>query len=253
MTIRKMAVQGMFYPATKEAIEQMILPYFREAKNSKIGAKEKNIHGIIVPHAGYPYSAQTAIYAYQKLSKTYTKIILLGPNHTMYVAGAVQDAHTEWETPTSIRTVHHFPELPSDTRPHQNEHALEVQLPLLEHVLSDFTITPIIIGESKKPETEQLARTLLTHYDENTLFVISTDLSHFHALDKAESIDRQIIDDITALTVDTATDACGKNPLRVAQEICRLKKWPVHFLHHSTSADATDDTSQVVGYASFWF
>lgn len=253
MTAREMAVQGMFYPATKEAIIRMIAPSFEKAEKEDTSPKENTIHGIIVPHAGYPYSAQTAIYAYQKLNQKYTNVILLGPNHTMYVTGPVQDGHEKWHTPSGKRTVHHIPEIPQDTRPHEKEHSLEVQIPLLEHVLSDFTITPLIIGDVDETKAEEIAQTLLKHYSEDTLFVISTDLSHFYSLEQAKNIDRHIIDQITTLSVDSDTDACGKNPLRVAQEICRLQDWPIHFLHHSTSADATGDVSQVVGYASFWF
>ena len=57
---------GSFYPSSPEQIENMLAVFFENASNKQ---KENNLQAIVVPHAGYVYSGQTAAEAYSCIPK----------------------------------------------------------------------------------------------------------------------------------------------------------------------------------------
>lgn len=289
LTIRKPAVAGAFYPSQKKEIEQMLNVFFKTANADenlsklKISLKNRKIHGIIVPHAGWIYSGGVAAYAYELVrDKRYKRIILLGPNHTVYIDRAVLDENQFWETPlgkvkllkektqTLLKEKYLFIQT---SGAHEREHDLEVQIPFLQYILKDnlndnhflkdnkdnsqnFEILPIIIGDMEMKELERVADCLLKDYnDEETLFVISTDLSHYQPQETAEKLDRDTIKIIETLDVEKADniDACGRNPLIVAMFLCKKLGVTPITLKYGTSGDVSGDYSGVVGYVSMVF
>ena len=272
LTIRKPAVAGMFYPSQKKEIEKMLNGFFKsvnaDEKFSRLKAnlKLKNIHGIIVPHAGWIYSGGVAAHAYELVRKANIKrVILLGPNHTVYIDRAVLDENEFWETP--MGTVKLLKEKTQGllkekylfiqtSGPHEREHDLEVQVPFLQYLFKEFDILSIIIGDMSMKELERVADCLLENYNgEETLFVISTDLSHYQPQETAEKLDRNTIKIIETIDVEKADkmDACGRNPLIIAMFLCKkLGVTPVT-LKYATSGDVSGDYSGVVGYVSMVF
>ena len=89
INVRKPVVAGMFYPARAKELEEAIKSYLSNAPKIKLNGKLK---GLVVPHAGYIYSGQTAACAYKLLQsldqEKEWKIILLGPSHYVYLQGA---------------------------------------------------------------------------------------------------------------------------------------------------------------------
>ncbi len=243
------AVSGIFYPSEEKKLKEMISHLMSLVDGEPI----TNLNGIIVPHAGYVYSGRTACHAFKLLSKRFKRVVMLGPNHAADTDRCVIDSNEYWETPLGDVPVEKIDGFEVSEVPHRKEHSIEVQVPFLQYVLNDFTIIPIIVGDIEQNTLRQYASKIieLLDSDNDTLLVVSTDLSHFHSLRTAKSVDKQTIGSIMDLKGEL--DACGENPLLLLREICRKKDWKINFLDYSTSAEASGDDRKVVGYASFWF
>ena len=249
MKTRHTVVAGAFYPANKEELESMLNKFFKNT----ITKAEKQPKAIIVPHAGYIYSGQVAAYAYALLKKyKKQKIILLGPSHNIYFNDVAADTNEYWETPLGkVKLIQsNFPKL---EQAHINEHCLEVQIPFLQTILENFEIMPLVIGDISPKE---ISKKIINILDENTLLIISSDLSHFHDYDTATHLDQNTIQAIQNLDynkMEKDGDACGKTPILTIIDIAQKLKWKCKLLNYKNSGDVTHEKSQVVGYASFAF
>ncbi len=266
-TIRPPIVAGMFYPADAKTLKNMLEQLFQSAKPAQI---QGEIVGLLSPHAGYPYSGQTAAYGYGLLhSGEYETVVIISPSHREFFDGISVYAGEAYSTPLG--------ELPVDkemrerlmkgeqiiecsNRGHREEHAIEVQLPFLQMKLGDIKILPIVIGNQVRSYCYHLAEKLGEAVKgTNTLLVASTDLSHYHPYDEAISLDNVVIDAITAFDDNCLMDilemeraeACGGGPVvSVLAASKRLGATRAEILHHCNSGDMTGDRSAVVGYVS---
>ncbi len=248
MKIRNAAVAGSFYPANKKELETMIDKFLKNVPFLDIKPKS-----LIVPHAGYIYSGQVAAHAYSLL-KNYKKqkIILLGPSHFVYFDDVAADANDYWETPLGkVKLVqNNFLKI---EEAHVNEHCLEVQLPFLQKTLENFEILPLVVGDINPKEISERMISLL---DNNTMLIISSDLSHYNDYDTAVKIDKTTTQSIQNLDYNKMAkegDACGKIPILTVVDIAQKLKWRCKLLSYKNSGDVTGNKSQVVGYASFAF
>jgi AmmeMemoRadiSam system protein B len=257
LTTRKPAVAGMFYPAGKRALKKSIRSYLQGVPDQEFQGELK---ALIVPHAGYVYSGQVAAYAFAQLKKWHdtrkskepTRIILLGPAHTLFVQGVVTDENALWDTPLG-RISAHFDGFPQNALAHTHEHCLEVEVPFLQEVLSDFHILPLLAG---KVDPEKEATRIIPLLDDNTILLISTDLSHFYDYQTATSLDTRTIEAIQQLDYESfeeVGDACGKYPVLILLEIAQKLKWECRLLKYCNSGDISDQFESVVGYAAFDF
>lgn len=164
-----------FYPGDKKELENAV----KSMLVSKI--KIENAKGIIVPHAGYAYSGYVAGAAYASLNTDKRNFIMLGPNHTGRGPAAALSADS-WKTPLGeVMTDASLAErlsktIPVDESAHRHEHSLEVQLPFLQVMRSNFTITPVCLSHLSFAAIEKLAYALL---DENSFYIASSDFIHF--------------------------------------------------------------------------
>ncbi len=248
MSVRFPSIAGMFYPAEPAALKSS-LEYVREFDS------EEKYFAIIVPHAGHAYSGKTAGEVYKKLDKNYEKVIILAPNHSVYTKKAVFDENDEWMTPIGktpiwkIKTENEA--FTTNKIVHKQEHSIEVHLPFLQTKLKKFKLLPIIIGDINEVDLNKISKEIMKYLDNKTLLIISTDLSHFLTERDAREVDNETINKILNLKDVTPEDACGSNPLKVANRIFKeLGKKP-ELVEYSTSAKTTRDTNNVVGYASF--
>jgi predicted class III extradiol MEMO1 family dioxygenase len=144
-----------------------------------------------------------------------------------------------------------------------DEHALEVQLPLLQKVLDHFTLLPIIIGEQNYDNLDTLAKALGTVlHNRNALIVASSDLSHFYDTHKAETLDSVVSNDIKNFNEDDLfahlnsgdCEMCGGGPVVATMKACKLLGADQsRVLKYRTSGDITGDQREVVGYLSAVF
>lgn len=249
---RKAAVAGYFYPADKARLIQNISHFLSQAPAP---SGDNRLKALIVPHAGYLYSGQVAAYAYSLLKNTpekWKKVIAIGPAHTLMMHTLATDANDYWETPLGRVKVLHDGFAVQESA-HIQEHCLEVQLPFLQHVLGEFQFLPLLTGKINPKDFCQAVDNILS---EDSLLLISSDLSHFYDYGTAAELDHATNQAIEALDyerMEKAGIACGKTSILMAMEIARRKGWRPRLLHYSNSGDVSQDRESVVGYASFGF
>ena len=122
------------------------------------------------------------------------------------------------------------------------EHSLEVQLPLLQCTLHDFSIVPVVFGEV---DPAAVAKKLTAFLDDDTLLLVSTDLSHYHSYDEAKTQDARTVKAICDLRADLIDDedACGHAGVVTLIDIARQKGWKAHLLDYRNSGDTFGDKS----------
>ena len=251
MSIREPVVAGTFYPAEKDVLEELIAGFLKTVPSRTLGGKLK---ALIVPHAGYSYSGQVAAHAYALLqTRTIGKrnVVLLGPSHFVPFGGVAADTHEQWKTPLGTVSLAQST-FPAMEEAHRTEHCLEVQLPFLQKTLSSFTITPLVTGDAQPHEIAEKLRPLM----DTSLFIISSDLSHYHDYATAVSNDKVTIDAILRLDNDALRgkgEACGMIPILTALELAQELKWKRTLLEYKNSGDVSGYKKEVVGYASIAF
>ena len=153
MHIRPAAVAGMFYPDDPRELRLMVNSFLQQSAHSSSIATSPKPKVLVVPHAGYVYSGQTAAAAYSLLQahgRQIKRVILLGPCHRVAVRGmALPDVHA-FATPlgsvpldiAAMEKVKALPFVSVSNIAHAQEHSLEVHLPFLQTVLEDFVLIP---------------------------------------------------------------------------------------------------------------
>jgi len=262
--IRKPVWAGKFYPGSKADLLDTIRHLTRKAEKSPLpDAPSGKLKALILPHAGYIYSGWTAAHASRVLKgRRFSKVLLLGPDHRVgFRNGAVSEAKA-WETPIGLVRLHndarslvkgsdrYKPVPESDAM----EHSLEVILPFLQVYLNRFELVPVVLGPGS---IDRIAGDLDPLLDENTLLVISSDLSHYLSYDEAVSTDRETLRTILNLSAEAFSArhnaACGRNPILVGMNLARRHGWHPQLLHYANSGDTAGGKDRVVGYAAIAF
>jgi hypothetical protein len=137
-------------------------------------------------------------------------------------------------------------------RAHAPEHSLEVHLPFLVAALGRFRLVPVVVGGATP---EQMAQLLDEVWGgEETLVVVSSDLSHFLPYAEARERDRGTAQAILALDARLEPeDACGAAPVNGLLVLARRRGLEVELLDLRNSGDTAGGRGQVVGYGSFAF
>ena len=263
MSSRQSAVAGMFYPESCNEIERYI-DQFNQALDEADYTPPTDFvsRALIVPHAGYVYSGFTANVAYRTAalnSSGIKRVIIIGPSHKVFISGASIALYERYESPCgylridlpfSTRLENEFDFLQFQPDAHQ-EHSTEVQVPFIRHYFGKIEIVEIVYGEIDYLSVSQLIDTLLE--DKNTIIVISTDLSHFHDIHKARTLDNICIRGIADLDLeqlDQGCEACGITGVKAIVNSAQSHHLTSRILDYRTSADASGDESRVVGYTS---
>jgi MEMO1 family protein len=266
-TIRKSVIAGSWYPGDPSVLRGDINGYIQNVPDR---ALEGDIVGLIVPHAGYRYSAQVAAHAYKLIQhKKYDAVILIGPSHRVAFRGVSIYGKGAYETPLGIIPVHakmadeikNLSKMIIDfPAAHLQEHSLEIQLPFLQVALGDFSLIPLVMGDQDAETCRELADAIgRVARERHVLIVASSDLSHFHNYRKAKELDDMVLrhiqdDDVEGLLDNLSHDkveACGGGPMAVM--ILAAHKLGARrslLLNYANSGDITGDKNSVVGYAS---
>ncbi len=250
--IRDPAVAGMFYPKNKKDLLELIKSLEKHVKEKHI---DKKIKGLIVPHAGYIYSGIVASTAYKALSYQYKNIhaTLIGPSHYFAFYDLVKSTYEYWRTPLGLVKVNNLLEFPDFDTAFAHEHSLEVQLPFMQYYFKNTEIFPLLA--SKVINYENIVKELESIAHE-TLFIISSDLSHYYPYDLAVEKDTKTINAILELDVEKFKkegEACGKEGIILLMKLAKIKKWKPLLLHYMNSGDVSNNKSNVVGYTSIAF
>ncbi len=274
--IRFPAVAGSFYPDNQEGVRQLVNRLLLE--NKQHGDPPK---ALIIPHAGYVFSGAVAASGYSLLNAGYINpvVFLIGASHHSLFQGAALDPHEAFQTPLGIVPLHqttnqqlalHQGVFALSGNPHRKEHSLEVQLPFIQAIYHDqFTIVPILLGAASTGELQQMATALQPFFEKpETLFVISTDLSHYPPMEIAQETDQRVIEAICTGNPEKLkktlqheanrnlpgyqTGLCGYKAVLLLQYITsRLKTARYRLVKYQNSGHSPQGSNQeVVGYAA---
>ncbi|MGD9497385.1 MAG: AmmeMemoRadiSam system protein B [Armatimonadota bacterium] len=272
--VRKPAVAGQFYPASRTELTNQIEECFLGPlgpgdlpKPRQHGPRE--IVGIISPHAGYMFSGQTAAHGYLALARDGVPevVVVVGLNHGR--GGLLSAVQTEggWMTPLGTVPIEEevaeaiatsLPGFTTDPGAFFSEHSIEVQLPFLQYIFEEALVfVPVMMAAqdiaSARAVGEAVAGAL---QDRDGVIVASTDMTHYEPASAARRKDSVLIQRIEAMDPEglvAERDArhismCGVGPVAAALTAAKaLGATRVASLAYSTSGDVMP-SDQVVGY-----
>ena len=258
--VRPAAVAGLFYAGDEAVLARDVDAALAAARPPLAPGVPK---AMIVPHAGYVYSGPVAASAYARLAPArdiVRRVVILGPCHRVPVRGLALPEARSFATPLgrvdvdadAVAALSGLPQVSQSDAAHEQEHALEVQLPFLQRVLGSFTVVPLVVGAASAHDVAQVIDRL--YGGPETLILVSSDLSHYHGYDDARAIDGATVQAILGL--DSSIDheqACGATPIGGLLDVARRRGLEAELLDVRNSGDTAGDKRRVVGYASFAF
>lgn len=280
--LREPAVAGYFYPADAYQLTKQIEKCF----TSEIGPGSlpvyapkgnRNLIGLVSPHAGYIYSGPVAAHGYKYMAGDGLpeSLVIIGPNHTGIGSGVSIFPRGTWRTP--LGTVEIDDELSNailnaseiidaDISAHRYEHSIEVQLPFLQYIYRatsrHFKFVPIVLMMQDIKTALDIGRAVykgISDVGRDAVIIASTDFTHYEPHNVAQEKDKYAIKQILNLNPAKLIEEvytrnismCGFGPVAAMLEAARLlgaKK--SYLLKYATSGDVTGDKSSVVAYAS---
>lgn len=280
MEVRRPAVAGSFYPSDPDELTAFVKSLFSSVGVGGIPrpnpAGSRRVASLISPHAGYIYSGRTAAAGYSALADDGIPetFVILGPNHTgLGAAFSVSNARY-WETPLgmvetdrelALAIKEHFRDLTFDDLAHVTEHSIEVQIPFLQVIYGSPKIVPIVMGVQEPSSARSLGEAIALASEilgRDVVVIASSDMSHYLPEDEARRRDTAALDAILSMDIielfriisEFDVSMCGPGPASVAITFAKLKGVEKgELVRYSTSAEASGDSSLVVGYASVVF
>ncbi len=282
-SVRQPYVAGQFYDADPARLGQMIDQMYQEAATA--GTPANRVRAMILPHAGYVYSGPTAVKtAIRAKDGNYRHLVVIAPSHSFPLHGIALSRYQAYETPLGAFTVNtdNIASLlalgdPLITRfddAHTYEHALEVELPILRKIAGGCDLLPVICGSVDNAEAAEIAARLLPFWNEDTLWVISSDFTHYgrsfrylpfsgdiqsnlRRLDMGavEQIERLELEGFSAYLEKTGATICGGNPIKLLLAVIRASGDTIRpeLVEYTTSGELTGDFSHCVSYAGIVF
>lgn len=256
MNIRYPAVAGSFYDQSAQHLRSQLANWLKPQS-----ALCHSIRALIVPHAGYLYSGETAARAYRHLkyqAEKIEKVILVGPSHRYYFQGCALPSAHYFATPLgkvaidtqAIEKLEKIEDIEVSDQAHALEHCLEVQLPFLQTCLHQFTLLPLLTSNVSPATVANIIDDLWQ--PENTLLVVSSDLSHFHSYHEAQSIDKNTCSLIEHFEPSlTPEQACGSTGINALLLVAKKRGYQLTRIDLKNSGDTAGDKEKVVGYVSY--
>lgn len=255
--VRPAACAGRFYPGRPERLRRDVERYLAEGDPG--GGCPK---ALIVPHAGYVYSGPIAGTGYRRLQvarERIERVVLIGPAHYAYVDGLAASIADAFATPlgdvpldkAAIERVLTLPAVQIDDAAHAPEHSLEVHLPFLQVVLGDFALVPLLVGLATDEDVADVLEALWG--GDETVVVVSSDLSHYHADEVARRRDAATSRHIESLEGPAIgpDDACGCAGIRGLLLLARRRGLHAATLDLRNSGATAGPRDSVVGYGAF--
>jgi AmmeMemoRadiSam system protein B len=262
--LRQPAVAGQFYAEQSKQLRNDLAALIPEERG------RRRAFGIISPHAGYVYSGAIAGKVYAAIDLP-AAVLIIGPNHRGAGAAAAMSPEGEWLTPlgpisinSSLNTLLqlHVPFIDSDDVAHQFEHSLEVQVPFIQYLRPDATISALCLGHGDYSVVRRIGEGIaaaIRAYDGEVLIVASSDMTHYESAESARHKDSLALDKVLdfdpqgllQVCRDNRISMCGVVPAAVMLVAAQdLGARHPELVAYGTSGDITGDNRQVVGYAS---
>ena len=281
--IHHTSLAGSWYPADPEALRRMIEEAL-EPLPAPDPEEAARLIALIVPHAGYAYSAGTAAYGYRFLqARRPRRVVLLGPSHRTSFRGVSFGDFNAYETPLgrvrvdpeAARRMGLCPLVAFHESAHLWEHSVDIQIPFLQVLFPDAppVIVPLLVGRLEEADYPVLAAWLRPLLDDRTVLVVSSDFTHYgprygytpfphsqRVSDALRSLDEGAFSAILGLSraaflayqARTGITVCGRGPIAELLELLPPGTQPRQ-LHYATSVERTGDDRNSVSYAAFAF
>ena len=266
---RAAAVSGRFYPADAQELAKVVSECLADAPKEK---KQRSL--VMVPHAGLVYSGKVAGKVFSQIVIPDT-VVVLSPKHTRLGVEWAVAPHDFWTIPgaeiasdgeLARKLVDAIPGLRLDSAAHQAEHGIEVELPFLAHLNPQTKVVGIAIGGGDLQNCQQFAAGMAKVFQtlpQQPLLVISSDMNHYatdeenRRLDEIamQSLERVDPEDLFSTVTGHAISMCGILPAVIGLETVKQLSGitEAERVAYSTSADANNDRSRVVGYCGMLF
>jgi len=281
--VRQPGVAGSFYPADPKELTKMVDGFLAQVTEP---ALKGPLVALVSPHAGYPFSGPVAAYSYALLrGRKFARVVVIAPSHyEAFPFNSIYDGDA-YATPLgqvpvdkafAAKLVAMSPLIKFSGQGHgevqgQWEHALEDELPFLQRVLGEFKLVPVVMGEQDYGTSRALGVSLAKLIEKeghaggaadggfNTLIVASSDMSHYHPYDEAETIDHKTLKAIEEWDYFNMSgnfeqrvwEACGGGGIVAAMIAAeRLGANRAIILKYANSGDVTPEKSRVVGYGA---
>jgi len=256
--VRPAAVAGLFYPQGSNDLRAAVKAYLAAPP-----AVFRTPKALIVPHAGFIYSGPVAGKAYASLeagAASLRRVVLLGPSHRTWFRGLAIPSVKAFDTPlgaipleqAALEELRGLPEVVVSDEPHALEHSLEVQLPFIQQLAPKAAIVPIVAGQAMPAEVDAVLD-MLWGADE-TLIVVSSDLSHYNSYATAQICDAATARAILECREDLESrQACGCVVINGLARAIRKRGLQPELLDLRNSGDTAGDKQRVVGYGAFGF
>ena len=274
--VRPAGVAGGFYPADPKVLSAMIDDLLAHATPPPI---HDPILAVVAPHAGYQYTGPVAADTFAELKgRKFSRVVVIGPTHHVgFDFTSIYDGDA-YATPLGTVPVDkvfarqlarmdptlQLSGMGHDITPAGAEHSIEVELPWLQRVLGEFDIVPIVMGDQSYENSRALGVALAALIQDkktvgSTLILASSDLSHFHTYDEAETMDHKTLNALAAWDYFSMSqnfqagiwEACGGAPIVAAMIAAeRMGANQAKVLKYANSGDTSGDRSRVVGYSA---
>jgi AmmeMemoRadiSam system protein B len=219
------------------------------------------VRAIIVPHGMLGPAGPVAAAAWARVephATRFRRVLVLGPAHHAAFAGVAAPFADSFATPLgavdvdriAIETARRFPQMVVSDQPHEQEPSLEVQLPFVQTLLPGATVVPLVFGDVDDQDGAQIVDAL---WDDETLVVVSTDLSHYFDAATAQKLDEATARAVEALEPMPIGEeqACGHAAMRALLLVARARGLRATRLDVRNSGEASGDLTEVVGFGAF--
>jgi AmmeMemoRadiSam system protein B/AmmeMemoRadiSam system protein A len=269
--VLKSTLAGTWYKADAGALRADLASYFAKAE---VEPKD-DVIGLILPHAGYEYSGSTAAYGVKSLGRSYKRVVIIGPTHRLPMEDMFSVPRaTDYETPLGvvpldvefIEKLLRYPLFQNVPGAFEDEHSVQIEVPLLQYQLGQFQLVPIVAGQCSAETVAKAGAILSGLVDADTLVVASSDFTHYGPRyqyvpfkeDVAENLKKldmgacefiQRLDAGGLLEYRDSTGAtiCGCVPIAVLLETIG-KGTKAEVVRYTTSGALTGDYSNSVSY-----
>ena len=273
---RSLLAEKGWYSADAEVLNKQFDSFFEKATSKTI----ENVVALILPHAGYKWSGQTAAFGLKTTEKKYKRIVVIGPSHRVQMEEILSVPRvTHYETPLGqipldvefINKLLKYSLFQNVPQAHKNEHSVQIELPLLQYSQKDFKLVPIVAGSCSLQTIAKAGNILRSLVDAETLVIASSDFVHFgsnfgyipfkeNIPEQIKKLDMGAYEHIAALDAKgfleykykTGATICGYIPIAV---LLSMLDEPVRtkLINYATSGELTEDFTNSVSYLSVAF
>jgi len=276
----------MFYPADARECRSMAEEMLQVNETPELSGR--NWLGGIVPHAGWICSGAIAGQTIGTLARQgpVDLVVVFGAIHSRFHTDvAALDTHDQWHVPSGdsqipsvlSRQLAETALFTVDARFHQREHAVEVELPLIQLAWPHAAVLPVETpAVDEAVEIGERTARLVAKTGLRAIYLASSDLTHYgpsydftpvgvgiNALQWAKENDRSLLSVVTDMRVESVVpevrknwNACGAGAIAAMMAACReLGATQGSVLRHASSYEtlagiAPQEPDNAVGYAS---